>query len=254
MARSSKKAAQDPSYGQLTLRPGWLITNTSSATGGVKYDRQYISESRDGEQVNSEFLTKKKVDNEKIVKEIDALAKRADYICRANCANTAIGWIADEAALIKIGHDFEELRENAAELNRMAESFGSRHRAHINYVPTFLDVSNPQAAEEIARTVRESLLAIYAALRAGDVSDTKFDGKVTRRAAFRPAVLRANNLEKLAVGLTSEFIKEALKTADIAKKTIAAMIESGTPHLVAGKSVDLEAIEVAINCFGGVLP
>lgn len=215
----------------------------------MRYDRAYISEDREGQTVRSEFLTKKKVDHERIVMELDAIAKKADYVCRANCVNTVIGWVADGDALKKVAEGFNELKALADDLNAQAEAAGSNHRAHIAYVPVYLDVASPEAASEIARTVRDSLQAIYDALRAGDIKDSKIDGKVTKRQTYRPAMLRATGLDKLAIGVAGEAVKHALVCADEARKSIKAALDRGLSPAIAGNLADLEAIETAITWF-----
>lgn len=227
---------------KIQVRPGYVIQNTSVARGGVTYQRTRGSEERVGEDGIRQWIeTEKTVDHVEAVKRVEAVAKKADYICRSLCASTTFGWFAAPDALPDIKARFSMLRREADEVNEFARSVGSRRRAHVGYVLTSLDLSHEDAARECARTVRETLGEIRDALRAGAVT-----GKDN---ALRGPAARAKGLDRLTVGLASEAVKLALESIVPAAREVRDAIKGGESPESAGAQVELGAIETALAWF-----
>lgn len=251
-SRKRKQAEKKLGAGTIKVRPGYIVVDTSTATGGVHYQRKKSKPKsiNRGKGVQQEIRTTKTVDHEEAVKAIDALVKRADYACRTLCANTAFGWFVDDIGLRKLYAQFDELRTEAEALNRAAAQVGSERRAHISVIAGKLELSSPHAAREIARTVREVLTGIFDALRAGQVKKKLGDdGKLLIRNELHAPLLRAKNLDKLAMGPAGDAIKFALDRIPAAKKEILELLRNGESPEDAGAAVDLTVIENAIIWF-----
>jgi hypothetical protein len=233
------------------IAPGYVIINIATSSGGLKYLREHLGEEKEGERVETEYKTNKVVDNVAVVKEIDAAVKEADYILRSNCVKTAFGYFATDAKLVEVQKKIEALKGQMEHLNRKAKVLGSAHRGNIGIIAARLDIANADTMRECYRVVRETLEGIYEALLRGDVRDIKDkDDNISARGQLRPAMLRARNLESMAIGLAGESIKRALECAKVARKQILERIENGATPEEAGRAVDLTEIETAITWFG----
>lgn len=224
---------------RITVKPGWVIKDTSSASGGVHYARTHLNEETVANRLEAEFRTRKSVDHVVIVHDLDAVVKRVDYALRKFCTKTVFGWYGNDAALAAVRSEVSQIQDAARVLNETAARLGSAHRAHIGIVPTYIDPTTPEAAEEIARTVRETLGGIQEALRAGEVG-TLLQGRL----------LKAKNLEKLGTGFQGEAIRFALEAIGRARTEIREKLKEGegTP-LELGAAVNLDAVETAIQLF-----
>jgi hypothetical protein len=249
MSRKRKKAEEQLT--DIKIRPGFIVRDCSTATGGVHYQR-IKSEPKTinrGMGVRQEIRTTKTVDHAEAVKAIDALVKRADYACRTLCANTAFGWFADDIALRQLYKRFDELEAEAKVLNAAAAKVGSERQAHISIIAGKLELASPYTAREIARTVRNVLTDVFQALRTGQVKKKKKGKKILVRDELHAPLLRAKNLDKLAMGPAGDAIKFALDRIPIAKKEILEQLRNGASPEDAGASVDLTVIENAIIWF-----
>lgn len=253
MLMANKKKNANPMHVAATekIAPGYVIINVSTSSGGLRYLREYLGEERDGERIETEYKTNKVIDNVAVVKEIDKAVKEADYILRKNCIRTAFGYFATDAKLGEVQARMGALKDQMEHLNRKARILGSAHHGRIGIIAARLDIANPDTMRECYRAIRETLESIYETLLKGDVRDIKGDdGDVAARGQLRPALLRARNLESMAIGLAGEAIKNAIQCAKESKVLIVEKIEAGATPEEAGRSVDLTPIETAITWFG----
>lgn len=254
----SKKSKNEQKHeGVFHFRPGWMIVDCSSASGGIRYDRELVKEKsiNKGVGMQADHKTRKTVDNVEFCAAVDAVVKKVDYVLRKHCARTEMGWFADDHVLHKVKAEIAEIEREAHKLNTTgAKKAGSARRAKIRVVPLKLDLAKPEAVQEIAATIRDVLTELRDALRAGDV------------ASLHKLRIRSKNLEKLAVGFQSDAIRFALERVPVAANEIRdairtakrgvdgedkATVEETMANAAkkAGGKVDIEAIEAAIVHF-----
>jgi hypothetical protein len=262
MSKSKSKSKGMKNDGVFHFRPGWLVVDCSSASGGIRYDRELVKEKsiNEGNGIQADHKTRKTVDHVEYCAAVDAVVKKVDYVLRKHCARTEMGWFADDKALRKVKREVVAISREARELNASAEKADSARRAKISVAPLKLDPAHPEAVQEIAHTIRGVLGEIRDALRAGDV------------ASLHKLRIRSKNLEQLAVGFQSDAIRFALERVPGAANEIREAIKNATRSAKndgedkevidakaaaaakrAGKRVDVEAIEAAIVHFEGSL-
>jgi len=257
---SKSKSNKNKSDGVFHFRPGWLIVDCSSASGGIRYDRELVKEKsiNKGNGVQADHKTRKTVDHVEYCAAVDAIVKKVDYVLRKHCARTAMGWFADNAALRKVKVEIAAIVREADDLNtNAAKKAKSERRAKISVAPLKLDPAHPEAVQEIAHTIRGILIELRDALRGGDL------------ASLHKLRIRSKNLERLAIGFQSDAIRfalervpeaateirEAVKDATRAAKKnngedAVAIEEAATAAAKqAGATVDIESIEAAIAHF-----
>lgn len=223
---------------QIAIKPGWVIKDCACATGGVRYRRKYKRDETSGERRTVDFETRKIIDHVIIVRDLDAIVKKVDYILRKHCARTNLGWFATDDGLVKVRAELTRVEAEARALNESAAIAGSLHRAYIGIAPLRVDVATPEAAREIARTVHDCLGDILVTLRKGEIGQ-ELAGKL----------LRARNLDQLATGMQAEALRFALEQIAQARKDIRVALKKGTSAQDAGAAVNLEAVENAIMLF-----
>lgn len=246
-----------PTHEVVRIAPGYIVINTSTSAGGVSYDRVVIDEEEQGSSVVTEYQTRKTIDNVELVKAIEHTVKDVDHTLRILCARTPFGHFVPTDKLPAVQAKVAEITARVDGLNAAAEAAGSAHRGRVGIVTALLDVGNPDNLRECYRVICGTLREILAALRAGDVRDVKDeDGDITRRHQLRPILIRARNLEQMALGLHGSTIKSALERAKTAKTEILALLdethEDGSPVWTpaqAGLKVKLNEIETAIAWF-----
>lgn len=250
-----------PMSAKVVLRPGWLIIDNSTASGGIRYDRHVIEDATTtinrGAGIETTHQTVKTVDHVEFCARIDALVKKVDYSLRKHGTRVGKNWFADDEALKVIEAEIAEIATEAARLNTLgAEEARSDRRAHIGIMPIPIDFDREEAVREIARTIRETMTEVLTALQAGAVDD------------FHKLKIRCMNLDKLAVGMQSDAIRFALerfaeaakeiKTAanEARKKALASAAREADADKAAadaaaklGRKLDLESIQVAIDHF-----
>ena len=262
MSKSKSKSESETTSGSggvFHFRPGWMIVDCSSASGGIRYDRELLKEKsiNKGNGIQADHKTRKTVDHVEFCAAIDAVVKKVDYVLRKNCARTEMGWFADDQALAKVKAEIAEIEHEAEELNTTAAKRAkSARRAKIRVVPLKLDLAKPEAVKEIAHTIRDVLTELRDALRAGDL------------ASLHKLRIRSKNLEKLAVGFQSDAIRFALERVPVAANEIREAVKTATRGARnsgeskakieeaataaaqrAGAKVDVESIESAIAHF-----
>jgi hypothetical protein len=225
---------------KIQIRPGWLVVDVSAAHGGVHYDRTPLGaiEINGGEGQRSRYETVKTVDHVVYVHDIDAIVKRVDYILRKHCARAGYGWFADDEALAKVRAEVEALKEDAEALNRSARLAGCARRAYIDIVPAKIEIASEDAAREVCRTVRSVLAEIRDALRQGEVNQP-----------LAKVLLKARNLDRLAVGIQADSIRYALEEVAPAKRTIREAVKQGKAPKDAGAALSLPGMDAAIDLF-----
>lgn len=251
------KSKKSESESVFNFRPGWMVVDCSSASGGIQYDRELLKEQSIGNGLQADHKTRKTVDNVAFCQEVDAVVKKVDYVLRKHCARTEMGWFADDNALQKVKAEVALLAEEAALLNTVgARKAKSARRAKIRVVPLKLDFDKREAVQEIAHTIRAVLTELRDTLRAGDLPN------------LHKLKIRSKNLEKLAVGFQSDAIRFALDHVPVAANEIRdavraakrAATNDGKGKLAvekatnaaakrAGAKVNIESIEAAIAHF-----
>lgn len=243
----------------IIFRPGWLIIDQSTASGGIRYERRALDESpiNQGNGIKTVHRSTKTVDHVGYCAAVDACVKRVDYALRKHGTKVGKNWFADAPGLAAIEAAVAEITREAARLNTHdAVEARSDRRAYIGILPMPIDFDRAEAVREIARTIRETLGEIEAALRAGAVED------------FHKLKLRSLNMDKLAVGMQSDAIRFALDCFAAARRTVkeasrtaakkaadaGASARKADEAAVAaaqacGAALDLEAIQVAIDHF-----
>jgi hypothetical protein len=237
---------------RVKVRPGFIVVDTSTASGGVTYVREYDDPTpiNNGQGLRTKLHTTKTVDNVDAVAALDALKKKADYACKKHCARTAFGWFADEVSLRALRREIAELRIEAQALNVAAAARGSERRVHIGIVAGELDVANVDTAREIARTIREVLVNVYNALRTGHVKKVvDKDGETVYKDELHAPLLKCKNLDRIAVGRAGDAVAIALERIPEAKKEVLERLKEGEEPAEIGADLDLGAIENAITWF-----
>jgi hypothetical protein len=254
MSKSKKSES-----GVFHFRPGWMIVDCSSASGGIQYDRELLKEKsiNEGNGMQADHKTRKTVDNVEFCAAVDAVVKKVDYVLRKHCARTEMGWFADDRALQRVKAEVAEIEAEAEELNTAgARRAKSARRAKIRVVPLRLDLAKPEAVQEIAHTIRSILIELRDTLRAGDLAN------------LHKLKIRSKNLHQLAVGFQSDAIRFALDRVPLAANEIreemknakrGAQNDGKSKERVerdvnaaarrAGAKVDIQAIEAAIMHF-----
>lgn len=224
------------------LRPGWIIRDCARAFGGVEYDCAKIREQsvNHGQGTLTEHRTKKIVDHVEYVTAMDAVVKKVDYVLRKHCAHTLLGWFCDNAAKRVVMAEVAQLQREAEILNAQAEADKrTARRVKIRVVPLRLDLTLPEATQEITETIRDLLIEIRDALRAGRIDE------------IHKLRIRARNLDKLVMGSASDAIRLALERVPRVAKELREQQRRLPPEASAegAKKLDLEAIETAIAYF-----
>lgn len=223
----------------IKVRSGWLIVDTSTAVGGITYDRTPILEKNFGRAgLEKQFKTKKIVDHVEACAKVDAVVHKADYLMKKYCTRTTFGWFADDYVLETIKAEVVKLREEMDDANRFARLSGSTRRGRIAIVPAKLEHDGEDAVREVARTVYDTLCAIRDCLVAGEIKNP-----------LTVALDKARNLDRLAVGVQATTIAFALERAASARKEIRERVKTGEDAETVGKSVDLSAIDAALDMF-----
>lgn len=257
--KKSKFVVDENGNAIFQFRPGWMIVDCSSASGGIQYDREFVKEKliNKGSGVQADHKTRKTVDHVELCAAIDAIVKKVDYVLRKHCARTEMGWFADDSALHKVKAEVAEITREAEELNLHARKKAkSARRAKIRVVPLKLDLAKPEAVQEIAHTIRSVLIELRDTLRVGDL------------ASLHKLRIRSKNLERLAVGFQSDAIRFALERVPGAANEIREAVKSATRAARnggggdeeieqaaqaaakrAGSKIDIESIEAAIAHF-----
>lgn len=234
----------------LILGKGFFLVPEFSATGGVKYTRRDGHEEQTGERLEAEFTTTKVVDHVGLLKWSRKIINLAYNAMERHASQTPIGyWVpADKAEAITA--EIAGVRKEAESFNTAAHNVGSGRRVRIATYPISMREDDESAAIRLAQTVRERLVALVEALRAGDL-----DGYAT-------AWKRARNLPRLATGIQAEAVGFALEAAKEGRAIVAALIRGAEQAIPggtvgaspmepakAGESVNLDALESAIVLF-----
>lgn len=233
----SKTAARRVGKGPVAFRPGFIVAVEFSALGGVTYDREDIREDVVGEGLEAEFKTVKRVDHVQLNRESRSIINAAYHVLEKHCAQTPIGYYADEAMLAKVEEEIDQVKAAAKIFNEVAQKLGSQRRVVVEIYPLELRLDCEAAARRLVKVVREKLLAIRDALAEGS------------RRGFELALDKAHNLDRLATGIQSDSIRIAIEHAKEQKALLLEALREGATPEVAAKSLNLEPIEAAVSLF-----
>lgn len=227
------------------LAPGHAVLNLSGASGGVRYESTTVRDTarpRHGRRTEARVV--KTIDNEGIVREIDALVKKVDdTIFRKLCVKMPFGHFLPATNLAALHAQVAELRDRVDALNAAAHAVGSAHRGRIGVLTPVLDVTDANLVATVRQAVVTALRDIFDVLVTGIVDDGD------ERSKLKAMMLRAKNIETLAVGDAGGVLRHALDHVRLAKADIRARIDGGTAADVAGRLVDLGPIETALRWF-----
>lgn len=239
----------------IPLASGCLVINTSTASGGVTYDRTVITDDSRHQRRTISIRQIKQVDSERIVKEIDAAVKDVDHVLRDLCARIPdVGHFAAATVVNKVHGRVAEIAQRVDRMNAEAIRLGSNHRGVARVVTAFLDRDRAENCRAVYRAIHDVLREVHEALRLGDVVDEPGPlGSILRRNQLRPILLRTKNLETLVAGPTSLAIDNALTRAKTARTELLELIRGGEAPADAGTGVDLTAIETAIARFADLV-
>jgi len=222
----------------VTLRSGWIVLPSVGASGGISYHREEIdTKTRSDGSEEKTWTTQRIVDNPEMCKRVDAVRHHVEYALRKYCSKTAFGWFAHKDQLKQLRAEAENIAREGDNVNNLARAEGCARRVHVAVVVTKLDLGSPDAAREVAWTVRDVLHEGRELLREGVV------GKL------EPLLVRNKNLAQLGVGITATLIEDALAELKGARKRIRERIKAGMTPESAGKQEDYAAIESAIDFF-----
>lgn len=222
---------------EIAWRPGYILALEIRRSGGITYDREQLREEQEGERLESEFKTSKRVDNVGIVRRAAKLCGSAYYAVARTCAATPLGYFADATMLAKLEAELVPIREEAAQLNDDARTAGSGVRVTIGVYPLELALDNEAAARRIAEIVAERLAAVRDALRAADPE------AVT--STLRPC----RNLERLATGIHADAVRLALEQAAELRAQIGKATKEGYSPEEIAEALDTGALDNAIALF-----
>jgi hypothetical protein len=223
-------------HGTVAIRPGFVVLDCSTATGGVTHQRTPTVSHKQGDGRVEDWSTTRHVDHAQIVKESDALVKQVDYLLRVHASRTGFGWFADGAAVAKIRNGLVDVHAKADALNKAARKLGSARRTHIGVIFAKLDVAHEDVAQEIYRVARANLQAIYDALRAGTVGQE-----------LDTALVRAKNTGNVASGLLRTALDAAMGQVSAWRADVRAGLKQGVAPEAAGAALDLGALEAAMQ-------
>lgn len=226
--------------GRLELKPGYIVVDCSTATGGVSYQQTRHTVEEEGVGEVSRWTTRKTVDHKQIVADMDNLVKRGDWVLRKHCSRTGFGWFATAESLAKVRNDMDALHEAGEKLNRDARKLGSARRVHVSFVSAYIDVTNEQVAQEIYRTAAETLQAIYDCLRGGLIGPE-----------LDKTMIRAKNMGNIAAGILQTALNDALGKIPEWRAEIRAAIkgDNAIEPAKAGKKLNLDSLDAAIQLF-----
>lgn len=240
---------------QVSIAPGYLVINTSTATGGITYDREVLTDAKRREARTVAVKSIKKIDNERIVREIDAAVKDVDHVLRDMCVRLPnVGHYASLAVLAVLEERVADIARRVDRLNAEAIQLGSKHRGNAQVVTAILDLQRPVNCQVVYQTIHGVLGELYEALRVGDVVDAVTpDGVITRRHQLRPIMLRTRNLETIIMGSLRASIVNALTRVKTARLEQIGRVHKGELPRDVGATTDLTALETALARFDDLI-
>lgn len=236
----TKRKAKASSTPKIDLKSGFIMNDASTATGGIRYAREVLEERRtaDGEGTIKIWKTEKVVDHDDLVRRVDAISKKVDYVLRKHCSRLGRFYFADQEQHDAVMAEVVNLKNAARTVNIEARAAGCGRRAYVSVLPSQINLAHEDAAREVAHTIQTTLGDMLEVIKAGDIGRP-----------FEKVMLRMRNLEKLAVGICAESIVFAREAAKSAKKAIRAELKLSKSPQNAAKAADTMMIQAAIDMF-----
>jgi hypothetical protein len=237
---SKEKQRRDDFRKRIGVRPGYIVIDSSTPSGGVKYVRAQKRKKLPKGAAKDDLYITRTIDNVQVVTAIDALRKKVDYACRRHCTRTVFGWYCDDISRAALETEINGLREEAAVLNVLAEAVGSTRRIPVHVVFARL-VRSYSAASEVARTIREVFTEALVALRTGQVRNT-----LNTKNQLHAPLLKLPGLESLTDG---ELVPKAIMCIAAAKTQLLHTIRTKGNLAVVAARLELSPLEEAISFF-----
>lgn len=237
------------------IAPGYIVINASSASGGITYEREEVTEEahRRGRVVSLRHT--KRIDNEHSVRAIDAAVKDVDHILRTACVRLInVGHFATVDVLAAVEDRVAVLAQKVNRLNAEAIQRKSAHRGMIHIVTAMLDLTREGNRQIVYQTARDTIGELRSSLRIGDVVDDRDEtGAIARRHQLRSILLRAKNLDALFVGPLQASVRNALDRVKTARVDLLKRITNGESPVDAGAAIDLTALDTVMARFDELL-
>lgn len=224
----------------LQMDKGIFFVVEFSNRGGVKYTRigDEHQEVHDDESMTAEYSTRKDVDHIGLASWARKIINSAYNVMERYCSHTPIGYWIQESKAPAMLQEIKEVQEEASKLNKHARESRSQRRCQIQIYSMIVgEEDQEKTAKRLAQTVRERLENLRSDLAAGDLN------------AYATSWKRAKNLNKMATGIQAEAIVLALEAAREARSQVNAELKNKATPEMAGKRVNLDAIESAIFLF-----
>lgn len=223
---------------KISLKSGYIVLPSYGASGGIHYVSlgETTTVNDDGSEVTV-YKKKKVVDNKEMCKRVDAVRHKVEYALKKHASKTAFGYFADEEQLKALTTEIETIKEKASEVNRLSAAAGCGRRVHVAIIPNKIDLASPDAAQEVAYTVRDVLSEGRHLLREGMIDK------------LEPLLVRNKNLAQLGVGITATLIEDALGELKAARKRIRERVKRGMTPESAAKQEEFDCVRSAVDFF-----
>jgi hypothetical protein len=223
---------------QFRVKPGWIILDASQIRGTETLVRtaQTFEEDLD-HRVERTWETTKIVDHKVWVAQLKACRKKADNILRSKATTTPFGYWADTETKDAIVAAFETLADETAEIQANARPY-TRCVCHISCVAVRIDLASPDVARELARTCRESLNDLRAALVDGNLSTSQ-----------NIWYQQVRGLKGMATGFQGQCLDMALEVIPGLLTDLRKGLKDGTSPQTVGRMLDLTDLDGAMAQF-----
>jgi hypothetical protein len=224
----------------LNLARGIFYIVEFSAKGGICYKKigEETKEVHEDESMTAEYSTRKEVDHIGLQTWSRKIVNAAYNVMERHCSITPVGYWISESLAPKMLEELAQVKMEARKLNDFARTVKSARRALIEvYAMQVGQEALEATAIRLAETVRDRLESLRTDLANGDLN------------AYATSWKRAKNLPRLATGLQSEVIVQALEAAKTARADLAEKLRNRMLPEKAGSELNFDMIDSAIVLF-----
>lgn len=136
-----------------------IVINATRATGGVSHTSEKVSETRNGEAVETHTRGTRNVDHDGAVKRIDQANRRVITTIKKHARHTPLGWIVPEDRVDAMESDLQEAYGACHDANRYAESEGSARRVQPAIAYASVDWNDPSLSRLVFDALAERVQA-----------------------------------------------------------------------------------------------